>query len=127
MERISGPYKGHFIAAYTVANGRSFAGYAKVCPDAPQSVWSTEHVEKLASVSGCRTEAEAMMAAERKARQEIVNMLGCGETSSNFGQLQYGRSINAPAGACAAACRCASQEPIARSQHPWRHYGCQAR
>lgn len=88
MERISGPYKGRFIAAYTVANGRSFAGYAKVCADAPASVWSTEHVEKLASVSGCRTEAEAMMAAERKARQEIANMHERARTASEFGELQ---------------------------------------
>lgn len=88
MERISGPYKGRFIAAYTVQTGHSFVGYAKICPDAPRSVWSAGPVEKLATVCGCRSELEAVTAAENKARQEIVHMQGCEHHTSDFGALQ---------------------------------------
>jgi hypothetical protein len=88
MERISGPYKGHFIAAYTVESGRSFVGYAKICVREPRSVWNADEVEKLTSVSGCRTELEAMLAAERKARQEVAHMLGHPEPHSEFSAFQ---------------------------------------
>ena len=87
MERISGPYKGHFIAAYAVPNGGAFVGYAKICADPPNSVWSAGPVERLASASGCRSELEAVIAAERKARQEIANMLDSPASSSDFGAL----------------------------------------
>jgi hypothetical protein len=88
MERISGPYKGHFIAAYSVHTGQSFVGYAKICHDAPHSVWSAAPVEKLAAVHGCRTELEALTAAEQKARQAIAHMHGCEQQTSDFGALQ---------------------------------------
>jgi len=87
MERISGPYKGHFIAAYTVPNGGGFVGYAKICAAPPNSVWSTGPVEKLAAATGCRSELEAVIAAERKARQQIANMLDSPASSSDFGAL----------------------------------------
>ena len=75
MERISGPYKGYFIAAYSVAAGDSHVGYAKVCRDQPQSVWSETGVEKLTSAAGCRSELEAVAAAEQKARLAIARQL----------------------------------------------------
>jgi hypothetical protein len=76
MERISGPYKGFFIAAYTVEAGEQFVGYAKVCMEEPESVWNADPVEKLTSAAGFRTELEAVTAAERKARQAIGEILG---------------------------------------------------
>ncbi len=88
MERISGPYKGHFIAAYTVKTGNDFVGYAKICHEAPHCVWSAGPVEKLATVHGCRTELEAVTAAENKARQEIIHMQRCERQTSDFGALQ---------------------------------------
>ena len=41
MERISGPYKGYFIAAYTVQAGPTFVGYAKVCEQNPRACGPT--------------------------------------------------------------------------------------
>lgn len=76
MERISGPYKGFFIAAYTVENASGYVGYAKVCMLEPDSVWSADPVEKLTSATEYRTELEAIVAAERKARQDIAHMVG---------------------------------------------------
>jgi hypothetical protein len=72
MERISGPYKGYFIAAYTVEAGPTFVGYAKVCMQEPESVWATYSVQKLTSVRGYKSELEAVQAAEQKARKLIA-------------------------------------------------------
>ena len=79
MERISGPYKGFFIAAYTVESDSGHVGYAKVCLMEPDSVWSADPVEKLTSATGFRTELEAIVAAERKARKDIAEMVGSGD------------------------------------------------
>jgi len=87
MERISGPYKGFFIAAYTVQTGPSFVGYAKVCVHEPESVWATNEVEKLTSASGCKGELEALLAAEQKARQAIVEISPGWDTTSLPGAL----------------------------------------
>jgi hypothetical protein len=76
MERITGPYKGFFIAAYTVENDSGYVGYAKICMLEPDSVWSADPVEKLTSATGYRTELEAIVAVERKARLDIAQMVG---------------------------------------------------
>jgi hypothetical protein len=76
MDRITGPFKGFFIAAYTVENDSGFVGYAKVCMTQPDSVWSADPVEKLTSAAGFRNELDAIQAAERKAREDIAQMVG---------------------------------------------------
>ena len=73
MERISGPYKGYFIAAYTVEAGKQFVGYAKVCAEEPGNVWNVTVVEKLTSATAV-SELEAVTAAERKARRAIADL-----------------------------------------------------
>ncbi len=75
MERISGPYKGYYIAAYTVNSGQNFVGYAKICMAEPGDVWNAQTVEKLTSVAD-RDEQEALVAAEKKARQTIAEIVG---------------------------------------------------
>lgn len=85
MERISGPYKGFFIAAYTVENDSGYVGYAKVCMLEPDSVWNADPVEKLTSATGYRNELEAIVAAERKARRGIADMVG--EPTTEAGAL----------------------------------------
>ena len=74
MERISGPYKGYFIAAYTVEAGKQFVGYAKVCAEEPGNVWNVTVVEKLTSATAY-SELEAVAAAERKARRAIADLV----------------------------------------------------
>lgn len=81
MERISGPYKGYFIAAYSVPAGSLHVGYAKVCLGRPLSVWSEAGVEKFTSATGCRSELEALAAAERKAREAVTDL------ASGFGPI----------------------------------------
>jgi hypothetical protein len=87
MERISGPYKGFYIAAYTVENESGFVGYAKVCVVEPENVWNAEPVEKLTSAAGFRTELEAIVAAERKARKEIAEIVGVPSIPTEPGAL----------------------------------------
>lgn len=76
MERISGPYRGYFIAAYSVPAGSQHAGYAKVCAERPETVWCEAGVEKLVCAAGCRSELDAIAAAERKARHAISELTG---------------------------------------------------
>lgn len=87
MERISGPNKGYFIAAYAVEAGDQFIGYAKVCVQEPESVWNADPVAKLTSATGCRTELDAVQAAEQKARQAIADMLGNWDPTTAPGEL----------------------------------------
>ena len=88
MERISGPYKGYYIAAYTVGNEPNFVGYAKICITEPQDVWNAPVVEKLLSATGFRTEQEAIAAAERKARHTIAEIVGNWDQVTGAGALE---------------------------------------
>lgn len=87
VERISGPYKGYFIAAYTVETDAQFVGYAKVCVEEPDSVWNANSVEKLTSATGCKSELEAVLAAERKARKAIADIVGNWDPTTGHGAL----------------------------------------
>ncbi len=87
MERISGPYKGYFIAAYTVETDERFVGYAKVCVDQPDSVWTANSVQKLTTATGCKTELEAVAAAEKKARRAIADITGDQDPATAPGAL----------------------------------------
>lgn len=88
MERISGPYKGYYIAAYTVGSEPNFVGYAKVCFTEPADVWNATPVERLLSATGFRTEQEALSAAERKARQAIAEIVGSWDHVTGAGALE---------------------------------------
>jgi len=88
MERISGPYKGYFIAAYTVGTEPNFVGYAKICITEPQDVWNAPAVEKLLSATGFRIEQEALSAAERKARHTIAEIVGNWDQVTGTGALE---------------------------------------
>ena len=74
MERISGPIKGYFIAAYAVESGDMYVGFAKVCVTRPQNVWDTDAVHKVGSFNLYRTKLEALERAESQARSEIGNL-----------------------------------------------------
>lgn len=88
MERISGPFKGYYVAAYTVESGKNFVGYAKICGTEPQNVWNVAVVEKLTSATGYRSEQEALTAAERKARHAIAEMVGSWEHVTGAAPLE---------------------------------------
>jgi hypothetical protein len=87
MERISGPYKGYFIAAYSVEAGKQFVGYAKVCVEEPDNVWMVDAVEKLTSATALN-ELDAVSAAERKARRVIADLTAGWDSTTSPGSLE---------------------------------------
>lgn len=66
MERITGPFLGHYVAAYAVPTEAGYVGYAKICSERPADVWLCEAMDKV----GCEprhTISTAMEAVEKKA------------------------------------------------------------
>jgi hypothetical protein len=87
MERISGPYRGYFIAAYSIEAGKQFVGYAKVCAEEPGSVWNVNVVEKLTSATA-PSEPGAVVAAEQKARRAIADLTTGWDSTTSPGALE---------------------------------------
>lgn len=76
VERITGPYRGHYIASYAcpVGEGAQFHGFAKVCRVEPLSYWeATQVVQKLSSSQWAPSADAAMDEAEAAARMAIAN------------------------------------------------------
>jgi hypothetical protein len=70
MHRISGPYRGYFVAAYTVEARGGFVGYGMACITRPQSAWRAQGAADVIS-SIYPNELQALVAAEHKVRLEI--------------------------------------------------------
>jgi hypothetical protein len=68
MERITGPYRGYFIAAYAVPQESRFAGHAWICTDKPETVRDAHRVEQVSSVGVYANQERAVQAAEYQAR-----------------------------------------------------------
>jgi hypothetical protein len=76
MERISGPFRGHYIATYAcpVGEGLQYHGFAKVCRVEPLSYWeATQVVSKISAREWSGTPDAAITAAEEMARMAIAN------------------------------------------------------
>ena len=76
LERITGPYRGHYIASYACPVGErmQYHGFAKVCRREPASYWeATEVVQKLSAADWSDTAQGALDAAEEVARMSIAN------------------------------------------------------
>ncbi|MBC5768319.1 hypothetical protein [Ramlibacter albus] len=76
LERITGPYRGLYIAAYACPVGEAgqFHGFAKVCGAQPLSYWeATQVVRKLSAPAWSATADEALAAAEEVAQMAIAN------------------------------------------------------
>jgi hypothetical protein len=71
MHRITGPYRGYFVAAYTVkAKAGGYAGYGKACVERPTAAWRAQARADVVS-SLYPDELQALVAAEHKVRLEI--------------------------------------------------------
>jgi hypothetical protein len=68
MERITGPYRGYFIAAYSVPQESRFAGHAWICTNKPESPQDARGVERVSSVGVYADQERAVQAAEHQAR-----------------------------------------------------------
>ncbi|MBX3653311.1 MAG: hypothetical protein KIS62_12040 [Ramlibacter sp.] len=74
MERITGPVKGYYIAAYTVESGDEFVGFAKICISQPDSVHNINAQHKVRSYHLYSTESQALESAEFRARETIAGL-----------------------------------------------------
>lgn len=70
MHRISGPYRGYFVAAYTKEAKGGFVGYGHACITRPVSAWRAQGTADVMS-SLYPSELQALVAAEHKVRLEI--------------------------------------------------------
>lgn len=70
MHRITGPYRGYFVAAYTVAGKGGFVGYGRACATRPTTAWRAQGQADVIS-SLYPNELQALVAAEHKVRMEI--------------------------------------------------------
>jgi hypothetical protein len=70
MHRITGPYRGYFVAAYTVQAKGGFVGYGSACMKRPSAAWRSRGVSDVIS-SIYPNELQALVAAEHKVRLEI--------------------------------------------------------
>ena len=74
MERITGPWDGVFVAAYTAELDGLFYGYAKLSTERPADVWSAQTILKIATLNGRAGEADALQAVEGKALRVISRL-----------------------------------------------------
>jgi hypothetical protein len=70
MHRVTGPYRGYFVAAYTVGARGGFVGYGTACTEKPAIAWRAKGVAQVAS-GAYDNELQALVAAEHKVRLEI--------------------------------------------------------
>ncbi|MGE4240304.1 hypothetical protein [Ramlibacter sp.] len=71
--RISGPYRGYYVAAYTASVRGGFIGYGQACIARPRGTWRTQSPSDVSS-SIYPEEAQALTAAEHKIRLEIEGL-----------------------------------------------------
>ncbi len=70
MHRVTGPYRGYFVAAYTVSTKGGFVGYGKACVTRPVKAWRADGALDVIS-SAYPNDLQALVAAEHKVRMEI--------------------------------------------------------
>lgn len=74
MERITGPFKGYFIAAYTVESGDEYVGFGKVCIERPTTVRGVDALRRVRSINLYPTETQALESAEFRAREVVESL-----------------------------------------------------
>ena len=75
MEKITGPWDGIYIAAYTAELGGMFYGYAKLSTVCPDEVWTAEALLKVTTEHSYVDAAQALAAAHDLALRWIPEVL----------------------------------------------------
>ena len=70
MHRTTGPYRGYFVAAFTVQAKSGFVGYGSACVTRPTAAWRAKGTTDVIS-SIYPNELQALVAAEHKVRMEV--------------------------------------------------------
>jgi hypothetical protein len=76
MERIWGPVKGFYLAAYAapVGDGRQFCSYAKICWTRPSSYWDADCAFKIFGGEHHRSIEGAIASVALDARNEVSHL-----------------------------------------------------
>lgn len=77
VERVSGPLKGYFVAAYACEMGElgsKYIGYYKICRDEPVSYWEGDCLLKGCAEEVCETAEQAINSAFRMASDQVANL-----------------------------------------------------
>lgn len=69
MYRTTGPYRGYFVAAYTVKTKNGYVGFGKACSSRPAEKPNVSGADVISSAYP--SEHQALVAAEHKVRLEI--------------------------------------------------------
>lgn len=88
MDRVTGPFKGHYVASSATDIGGRYLGFAKVCCQRPSSFW----LATLCEEPGCcahlcggglfDTPEAALASAQLMAQAHLRNRSESGETSA---------------------------------------------
>ena len=73
MHRITGPYRGYYIAAFTAETKGGHVGYGKACITRPGDVWRAQAASDVSSSIYPQAQ-QALAAAEHKVRLEIEQL-----------------------------------------------------
>ena len=82
MDRVSGPYKGYWVASCALPMGElgdKFIGYAKVCSSRPRGCWDAPAVFEHSPEQLCNAADDAMAKAEAGALRRIDELPRAGE------------------------------------------------
>lgn len=74
LERVTGPWEGIYVAAYTTELDGHFYGYAKLCTSRPSDMWSVHVMLKITARRGYFFETDALEAVENLALRVIAKM-----------------------------------------------------
>ena len=72
LERISGPWRSYWVAAYTVEFGGLRVGYAKISHERPSTVWDDDGYPFMKVSYEALTHEEALEGVESVARSAIA-------------------------------------------------------
>jgi len=85
MERITGPFGGHFIASHACdaaeggQDGGRFLGYAKICRRRPGSYWDASCLVKICGQRMHADAKDALAEVEALARGHLAQLAGATE------------------------------------------------
>jgi len=68
LERVTGPYQGYFIAAFSSSVDGGYAGHALICTERPGDIRHARPLEMVSSVGEYPDAEKAVRAAEYQAR-----------------------------------------------------------
>ncbi|MDB5870667.1 MAG: hypothetical protein JWQ07_109 [Ramlibacter sp.] len=89
IEHITGPYKGHYIAAYACPMGdlgKQYLGYFRICAAMPRSFFDDDYMREGYCEDICQTSASALRCAELQAIIQLDRLPAPASSVCHWGQ-----------------------------------------